>query len=289
MSDEEKFDQVFCKMERLAKVLGKAGPNGKKNPFIVYMEKYRGFYNKTEKKQHLDYFRNVYKSNRQNILQGYANDGWLRGGNIVIMYGSEVGLQTKGKIHLSVFYNMACKCQEEDQENVYKERYMLYLYQIFELVASEKDTIRGQIREVQGVIGDRDEKDTTTLPSTQDPLGGLLNMFGGLLSTLTNNGQGGGEAINNMFQNQNLTNTISQIFQDPNTKSFLGDIVKEISSAKGPKELINVVTNRIGDPKLTEAVDNLVNTPQLAQAMNGLNNLSLPTGQQEESNPDEQE
>lgn len=265
---EKAFDAIFGKFERLMKVIGRKG--SEKSPLVSYLIKYRQIYNKTDKKQHIEYFSKIYKSNRNNILQGYANDGWLTGGSIVIMYGSEVGVQTKGKIHLSTFYKMACKLQEQE-DTQYSEFYMLYLYQIFKLVAPTKDheKIDTQLAEIQDMVSDVNEATILgTAPQPQDP-------FGGILSALTNlinpQGQPGQESnIGQVIQNTGIPNMISQISQDPHAKTLITDIVSDVQKATTPTDMLNSVINRLGNPELTNAVNHLVNNPQINQMVNNL-------------------
>lgn len=264
--DIKNFDQAFNNLKVLmTNIIRKVPDKGtnKKNPILTLLEEYATFYAKTDKSQHVNYFRKIYDNNKTDILKSYTKDFWLKDGKIVIKYGEEYNIKTRGIIHLSTIYCIALKLREQADKDIndgnisntddltLPEEFMLYLYQIFSTVASikELDKINEHINEIKRHIG-YDESNIQPSQGTNSS-GSIMDMIGNLAG-------------------KDFSSTVGQFMNNESTQNILGNITNTFKNSNGITDIVNSLVSQLGNPQLSETVNQYINQlpPNITDSVN---------------------
>ena len=291
--DRRDFDENFRRFLNISeKILKKKDElsgdldlEGKGNPLQKCLHQYMRCYAKTSPQEreefHVDLIRDIFSQHEHNIIEnGHEDASWLLDNNLIIVYGSNMGLGNKSRIriYLSHIFEMAMimktdaekrlrgKPEEEyaaAEELNYPDAYLLYLYRIFKSLrnADPKITARLTI-----IISDLEEKlglseGTQNMnPGTGSGMDGLLQFATGMMGQMGLPQPGGGaappsgddvgKALQSVFGNPKTQETISTMFQDLDKSNDIGDVIgKLVNGMSNPqfKEAIGESLNGLAD------------------------------------------
>jgi hypothetical protein len=268
-----------------------------KNPIQIRLNHYRKVVEQTTSEDHTHYFHELYTKNKNAILRGSETDSWLRTGNIVIAYGSEHGVNTKARIHLSAIYNNACKIVDEVETRMESgfpsstdtfelslvDTIMYFLYQIFSSVAvskQEQDKLAGISQSLYGDVSDFLDKKYVPAVSGKSLMDSLKGMNG-------KGGAGGFEDIikaassslglgkEGMPDLSKMAQSMSGIFDRPETKSAISDIMQGLNGCTDIGDMAKHLVSKISDPNMSRQLSSVMNSvkdgmsPQLAIGQGG--------------------
>ena len=223
------------------------GYTGNKNPFVVFIEKYKKLYAKTQKEIHMGYFRNILEKHKKAILGG--KDKWLREGNVTIMFGEEVGVTTKGKLYLSSIYKMACELRDsvEEQMNAgnteifkgdemkYPDYLLYYLYEIFVLLCADEDEhqlLSARIKYREGLGEEEvDIKPVANNGTNGDLLSNVMGMTSKFFEQVNN---GNTDTMSNQFNG--LIDVFGKLVKNPEVRSFVDNFSNDMQNIKSPAD-----------------------------------------------------
>lgn len=247
------FDQAVMALFDLCRDIMKAHSernlnlSNKKNPITIRLNSYIKVYNGMDPEDHVVYFENVFNTNRRMIMLGPQRDGWLRNGEVTIIFGEDCGKSFKNiKFHLSAIYSNACKVRDEVEDEIdglpgitkpetsYPKHFLLNMYKIFHGIV-ESDTDKEKLQKhIDALTGDVGSKPT----SSADPLSGILDMaeqFTG--QKFPRDKLPGGGDISKMMK---------QVVENPQTKSMIGNMMEGMKNADGLGGIVNQLMGGLG-------------------------------------------
>jgi len=234
--------------------------NHRKNPILVRLQQYIKTYEKTEPKEHLWYFEQIYKKNKAKILRGPKRDSWVLDGNIIITYGEDAGIKTNIKIHISSIYHTACKIRDETEKDieglpdveqteelVFPYLYLLHLYRIFCHIAkpSDKDKMQDHVKYLENEIGIK-ETTTKSSQSNNDPMSSLFDMATGMMEKM-----GVNVPKEKMPDQKDFSNMLGNVINNPKTKSMIGNMMQEMQNTSNIGDMVNKLIGNLSGPDET--------------------------------------
>jgi len=224
------------------------------NPILKYLKKYVTVYNLEPRDLsiHEDYFLAIYRKHRRNIQSGPTHDEWLRDGNVVIQFGSELTGKDRDKVKnikvmLSTIYNTALKLQSdteteldglpEDQysghpELDYPESILLHLYRIFSKLAPSDDIkiLTPHLRSL--------ENELNVSPSG-NPTNNLAGGLSGITSVLATLASSMGVQIpSDQIPSENdLNNFMMTTMQNPQVKNAVSNLGVDLNGCNDISEM----------------------------------------------------
>jgi hypothetical protein len=276
--------------------------NATDNHVLRNLQRYKIVYNMTEVSTHIPYFQKLFRTYRNELCDILKDDHWLVEENIVIQFGEELEDEElrkrseKRKIEISAIYKYAIQLrktteeslkglpdtvQEQSQELIYPDIFLLHLYRIL-------FSIYPQNKEIQRVVQTL-EKDLGVLPNISKKQNPLLENIAEnakhiLGSVLPNNLK--------LPTNEEMSQKLEQAFKDPVVNETLGSTVNSLMNAKNLGEGIGAAIKSLENPKfmdgLLKAVQTLIpqetldtkSTEQLKESgeiKDALGKLGIPT------------
>ena len=241
------------------------------NHILRNLQRYRIIYNMTEVTTHIPYFQKVFRTYRDELLEVLKDDHWLQTENVVIQFGEELEDEDlrrrseKRKIEISAIYKCALQlrktieeslkglpdsAQEQAQELIYPEVFLLHLFRIlFALYPQNKDIQRN----IQTL-----EKDLGVSSQTSAKKGNPL------LENLAENAKQifGNVLPNNLKlpSNEEMSQKLEQAFKDPVVSETLGSTVSSLMNAKNLGEGIGAAMKSLENPKFMDGLFRAVQT-----------------------------
>lgn len=254
---------------------------------VTAVHNYRARYDATIEKYetiHRNYFADVFRTYREDILKGYEFDGWLLENDVQVVFGSEnPNASHKGYIPLSQIYRASKECVKkakvkDDQLILYPQIFLLHLYRIFDDIQREdplstqdvKDAIHQQTSILEndlktGSVGESNIRtnklefpggmQNATNPAEalkammNDPM--LDNIFQMVTQTMAQSGQVPKEELDKVSVSDLRKQFGNILSSDTLTKTF--DMMnRTIADAKTPQEVLQRSMGLMNDPKLIE-------------------------------------
>ena len=248
--------------------------DGRGNPILKCLNQYARCFLKTRVDEiedfHIDLFRRVYKEHRNDILE--IPNTWLNKHSVVIQYGSNLPepIKCNFKIYLAHIYEIATVMRDdvetklegksdEDYQNAdelnYPEGLLLHTYRIFaSFIDDRSDTAK-----VNVIITDLEDK--LGIGDNQSSSGGTTTGFGGLLDFVSGAAQqmglnqdgidqssGGdlGSAIQSVFSNKGIQDSLGQIFADVEGSNDIGEVIGKLVGGLGDEKFKNAIGEAVG-------------------------------------------
>lgn len=273
--DSQKFDEAMRQLMKHLRVVIETDDKGRMQntgvkPIMKYLNKYEKIYNHVDSDpdMHRDYFINVYKKFRTNILKGYKNDGWLTSNVVIIQFGEgQIEKVNKEiKIMLSTIYKTAVKLRDDANKRIadlpdeaaqacyelnYTDIFMLYLYRIFrEVVTDKKDkeTLTTIISEIEQEL----EVPSDSVVVSQQGLGGVLGNIAGLARSF-------GINIPSDFKipsQEEVLGDVKKIVDDPRVKSQFGGLMQGLQSGN-VNNVISAIKSQMS-PEMSNMMNDLI-------------------------------
>jgi hypothetical protein len=271
--------------------------DGKGNPLMKCLHQYMRCYGKTDPDEreafHVDLFWEIFNDNKEYILNnGHEDTEWLIKNNLILVYGSNLGLGNKSRIriYLSHIFEMAAIMKsntdkfirentnedpsDHDELN-YPDAYLLYLYRVFKSIVRD----RTETAKLTIIISDLEEKlglsegAQSTAPG--NGLDGLLQFATGMMGQIglptpqdgsdAPSGDDVGKALQNVFGNPKTQETISGMFKDMDKCDNIGDVIGKLVSG-------------MSDPQFKDAIGDSLNGMADVGAGAGTNKGSETSG-----------
>lgn len=257
---------------------------------VTAIHNYRARYDATIEKYerlHRNYFAEVFRAHKDDILKGYEFDSWLtEGSEVKVVFGSEnPSASHKGYIPISDVYRASKECVKkakvkDDQLIIYPQIFLLHLYRIFSSLRDDetyssifdsqdvKDGVHQQMTILEndlktGSAGESNIKSNNlefpngvknvTNPAEamkammNDPM--FDNIFSLVTQTMAQSGQVPQEEINKVSINDIRRQFNNILGSDTLTKTF--DMMnKSMAGAKTPQEAIMMSMGMMNDPNL---------------------------------------
>jgi hypothetical protein len=239
------------------------------NHVLRNLQRYRIVYNMTTPDNHIPYFQKLFRSYRDELLDVLKDDKWLVDGNVVIQYGEDFEDEElrkraeKRKIEVSSIYKCAVqlkksveeslrglpdKIQEQSQELIYPEIFLLHLFRILYSIYPQNKELQ---RNVQSL-----EKDLGVI-SNQKRANPLLENLAESAKQLFGNVLPGNIKIPS---NDEMSQKLEQAFKDPVVNETLGATVNSLMSAKNLGEGLGAALKSLENPKFMDGVLKAVQT-----------------------------
>ena len=318
-----KFKTVHYNLKKLFDILTKVMTHNEKifpklsdtpNPIMCYLKKYVKVYEidiKTYQddglEDHIAYLDKIYQRCRSDILKGYANDKWLRTGNINIQFGEGSDRAPKDvRIMLTAIYNTACKLKdlaekrleglpEEEYQNaqelLYPSIILLHLYRIFRDITPSDSKILGNIvAELESDLGitspdkptdkptdkstDKSANKPTEGVQANDITSGLTGFFSiakGIMEKF-------GLEHSNLPTETEFTQTVNSLISNPTTLNTINKVFKDFqgtSSASGVENIGQSITNLVQSIANPEFI-NTIGSSLASTAFGAVQSNNLP-------------
>ena len=299
--NRREFDENFRRLLNLSeKIINRKDElsqdldlENKGNPILKCLHQYMRCYSKTSPEEveefHVDLFREIFDRYKFDIIEnGHENTNWIMDYNIVIIYGSNMGLGNKSRIriYISHLYEMATIMKTETERELrgkseddyskaeelnYPDAYLLYIYRIFKTFQTDsKISARLTI-----IISDLEEKLGVTeraKPSVSqgNGLDGLLEFATGMMGQMglpqapegsaPPSGDDVGKALQNVFGNPKTQDAISGMFKDLDQSNDIGDVIGK---------LVNGMSNPQFKDAIGESLNGMADASGVGGAANG--------------------
>lgn len=231
------------------------------NPILRCLRRYISVYSITPREMHVQYFRELFENNANNLLNFFEDEYWLAKQDISIRCGQESNdtkiseRSEKRKFQISEIYKISCEMRdsviqstkglpEEHQlkspELKFPDLFLLYLYRVLRECISNQEDIY-DLTEIINVL----EEDCgitiggqTVQQNSVNPFEGILNigktLLGGLsgqngsnnlMNGLTN---GLGDGSNGQMFFENITKTLSPLLQNEGIQNLTKEIAPNL-------------------------------------------------------------
>jgi len=266
--DIQQFDQnirsLFDVSVKILEEKTKRSSSNMTNPLLRSLRRYISVYTITDKEMHFTYFDDLFHSHADDFLNFFEDEYWLSKQDLSIRCGQEsndpqiIERSEKRKFNLSEIYSIACQIREnsieslkglpqqehENPEMKYPDFFLLYLYRIFELCATDEND-KQELREIIHVL----EEDCgitiagQQVPKHNNPLEGILGMAKNLFSGL-NGSTGTNIDTTTIFPD--ISKTIGTVFQHENIKKLTEEMAPAVQGenvAESMGKFFNLIQN----------------------------------------------
>jgi hypothetical protein len=236
---------------------------------------------------HQNYFQQIFREHKDEILKGYEFDQWLLDNDIRVIFGSENSEAShKGFIPLSSVYKASKECVKkakipDDQLIIYPQIFLLHLYRVFNSFRGNEHfsdvfdedsctTTEKQMRILEadlknGAVGESNIKNCGLefpkgIPSHADPTDALRsmmndpaldNIFSLVTNTFAQSGMIPKEELSKISVND-IRKQFNSILGSDVLKKTFENMNRTMSSAKTPEEAMKMSMSMMNDPTLIE-------------------------------------
>jgi hypothetical protein len=217
----------------------------------------------------LNYFREIFLANQEEILKDHHQTDWLANKGITVQFGEELKDDPNKfkkfrniKIHLSAIYNTSLRLREEMEEKlksatadeyskhlelIFPDIILLHLYRIFKNCSTDQEKIK-KLTEIELAIKKEigREKDE---PSADEARYGDVKSRS-LAEKVKNSGPSLGSSAG--IPGDDIRKAMGRFFNMPVISGTISSMMEKAKVANDPSELIGEFIGKITSPEFTE-------------------------------------
>ena len=260
------------------------------NHVLRNLQRYKIVYNMTEVSTHIPYFQKLFRTYRDELYEVLKDDHWLLKENIVIQFGEELEDEElrkrseKRKIEISAIYRYAIQLrkttedslkglpdtlQEQSQELIYPDIFLLHLYRILFSIYPQNKEIQRVVQTLEKDLGVSSTTSKKQNPLLENIAENAKQILGSVLPTNLK-----------LPTNEEMSQKLEQAFKDPVVNETLGTTVNSLMNAKNLGEGIGAAIKSLENPKF---MDGLLKAVQTLIPQETLDSITKGTEQLKES------